>query len=141
MPLSDDQERGGSWVSCEIEAMITAREQGRTATAQDIIDRRAEIDAESAIRLIYEETCLRREAGQQAETAEIVARFPRWSAELQALFECDRLIRSPSRPGVVRYPEVGETLGPFRLLAELGRGHSGAPSWLPTPAWPTGRWS
>ncbi len=125
MPLSDDQERGGSWVSCEIEAMITAREQGRTATAQDIIDRRAEIDAESAIRLIYEETCLRREAGQQAETAEIVARFPRWSAELQALFECDRLIRSPSRPGVVRYPEVGETLGPFRLLAELGRGHSG----------------
>ena len=123
MPLTDDQERGGGWVSREVEAMIAAWERGAEVTAQDVLDGRAEVDAESAIRLIYEETCLRREAGQQVGTAEVVARFPRWGAELRALFECDRLIRSPR--GIVHYPEVGEMLGPFLLLAELGRGTSG----------------
>ena len=64
MPPTDEQERGGSWVSREVEAMITAWERGAEVTAQDVLNRRAEVDAESAIRLIYEETCLRREAGQ-----------------------------------------------------------------------------
>src|SRR3954447_5621642 len=95
MPPTDDQERSGNWVSREVEAMITAWERGAEVTAQEVLSRRAEVDTESAIRLIYEETCLRREAGQQVGTAEVVARFPRWRAELLALFECDRLIRSP----------------------------------------------
>jgi serine/threonine protein kinase/tetratricopeptide (TPR) repeat protein len=103
--------------------MVTAWGRGAEVTAQDVIDGRAEVDTESAIRLIYEETCLRREAGQPVGTDEVVARFPRWGAELRALFECDRLIRSPRGP--VAFPEVGEVLGPFLLLAELGRGASG----------------
>ena len=37
--------------------------------------------------------------------------------------ECDRLIRSPR--DLAEYPAAGEVLGPFLLLAELGRGHSG----------------
>ncbi len=123
MPLTDEQDHGGSWVSREVEAMITAWEGGAEVTAQDVLNGRAEVDTESAIRLIYEETCLRREAGQQVGTAEVVARFPRWRTELLALFECDRLIRSPR--GIAVYPEVGEILGPFRLLSELGRGNSG----------------
>ncbi len=65
MPETHDHEPASSWVSREVEAMITAWERGAEVTAQDVLDRRAEIDAESAIRLIYEETCLRREAGQQ----------------------------------------------------------------------------
>jgi eukaryotic-like serine/threonine-protein kinase len=73
--------------------------------------------------VIYEETCLRREAGQQVGTAEVVAGFPRWADELHALFECDRLIRSPR--GIARFPELGEMLGPFLLLEELGRGNAG----------------
>jgi hypothetical protein len=103
--------------------MITAWERGAEVTAQEVLDRRAEVDVESAIRLIYEETCLRREAGQRVGTAEVVARYPCWRTELLALFECDRLIRSPR--GITLYPEVGEILGPFRLLVELGRGNSG----------------
>jgi serine/threonine protein kinase/tetratricopeptide (TPR) repeat protein len=123
MPLLGDRECERGWVSREVEAMITAWERGAAVTAQDVLDGRAAVDAESAIRLIYEETCLRREAGEQVGTAEVVARFPRWGAELRALFDCDRLIRSPR--GIVDYPEVGEILGPFLLLAELGRGRSG----------------
>ena len=43
--------------------------------------------------------------------------------DLQALFDCDRLFR-PSGADCV-FPEVGETLGPFHLLQELGRGAAG----------------
>ena len=123
MPLTGDQEYERGWVSREVEAMITAWERGAAVTAQDVLDGRAEVDAESAIRLIYEETCLRREAGQQVGTAEVVARFPRWGGELRALFDCDRLIRSPR--GIVDFPEAGQILGPFLRMAVLGRGHSG----------------
>ena len=58
--------------------MVAAWGAGAEVTAQDVLAGRAEVDTESAIRLIYEETCLRREAGQQVGTAEVVARFPRW---------------------------------------------------------------
>ena len=57
------------------------------------------------------------------DTAEVVGRYPRWGDELRALFDCDRLLRPPARGR--RLPEVGEALGPFLLLAELGRGASG----------------
>ena len=124
MPLTDEQEPGRGL------GLARGRGHDRGLGARRASSRprtcssgRAEVDAESAIRLIYEETCLRREAGQSVATAEVVARFPRWGAELRALFECDRLIRSPR--GIAHYPEAGEVLGPFLLLAELGRGHSG----------------
>jgi len=123
MPCSAEQESERGWVSREVEAMIAAWERGAQVTAQDVLERFAEVDDEAAIRLIYEETCLRREAGQQLATAEVVARFPLWGAELETLFECDRLIRSPR--AIALYPEVGEMLGPFLLLAELGSGNSG----------------
>jgi serine/threonine protein kinase/Flp pilus assembly protein TadD len=56
-------------------------------------------------------------------TAEILARFPQWKAQLEILLGCDRLLweKLPAES----FPEVGEHLGPFRLIAELGRGASG----------------
>ena len=96
---------GSGWVSREIEAMVSAWGRGANVTARDAIDRRPELDPESAIRLIYEETCLRREAGQEVGTAEVIRRYPRWGDELRALFECDRLIRPPR--GIADFPEVG----------------------------------
>ena len=123
MPVFHDSEPERGWVSREIEAMITAWGRGAELTAEQVLDGRGDVDSESAIRLIYEETLLRREAGQRVATAEVVDRFPRWGADLQALFECDRLIRSPR--DWFDFPEAGEVLGPFLLLAELGRGTAG----------------
>ncbi len=123
MQQTQDQQPGEGWVTREVEAMATAWEAGADLRAEDVLAAHGDVDTESAIRLIYEETCLRREAGRHVGTAEVVARFPRWGEELQALFECDRLLRSPG--GVVEFPEVGEVLGPFLLLAELGRGTAG----------------
>lgn len=116
--------RGESgWVSCQVALLAAAWQRGEPITAAELIEQNPDLDAEAAIRLIYEEACLRREAGEDVDTAEFVQQYPQWRDELNALFDCDRLLR-PSG-GFVSYPEVGETLGPFLLLAELGRGASG----------------
>ena len=45
------------------------------------------IGDEAAIRLIYEEVCIRRESGQDVATTEVVNRYPRWKDELEVLLE------------------------------------------------------
>jgi serine/threonine protein kinase/Flp pilus assembly protein TadD len=102
--------------------MAAAWARGEPIAAEDLIARHPGLDAAAAIRLIYEEVCLRREAGQPVSTAEVISRFPQWHEELEVLFGCDRLLQ-PRAAAV--FPEVGETLGPYRLLAELGRGAAG----------------
>ncbi len=112
-----------TWVLQQIEAMARSRAQGVPMTAEDLLARHPGIVAEAAIRLIYEEVCLRRESGEEVATSEVVGRFPQWKDELEILLDCDRLLRPLAR--VAALPEIGEDLGPFRLLAELGRGASG----------------
>jgi serine/threonine protein kinase/Flp pilus assembly protein TadD len=120
-------DHGGSpdseWVSREIQAMASAWARGQCTSAEEILARYPDSSDEAAIRLIYEEVCLRRESGQEVATTEVVNRFPRWRDQLEVLLGCDRMVRPLARIAVL--PEPGEELGPFRLLAELGRGASG----------------
>jgi eukaryotic-like serine/threonine-protein kinase len=111
------------WVSRQVQAMATAWSLGEPIRAEQLLADRPGLGDEAAIRLIYEETCLRRESGQNIDTTEVVSRFPRWKDELEVLLGCDRLLRPFAR--LAALPEVGEDLGPFRLLVELGRGASG----------------
>src|SRR6059058_2312924 len=102
----------GEWASRQVAAMAAAWERGEHITAGEILRRYPELDTEAAIRLVYEEVCLRREAGLEVDTAEVVRQYPRWADELQDLFDCDRLL-GPSGT-IAPFPVVGETLGPFR---------------------------
>ncbi|MBV8267030.1 MAG: tetratricopeptide repeat protein [Planctomycetaceae bacterium] len=111
------------WIARQVEAMVTAWGLGERLTAAEILERHPGLDPEAAIRLIYEEVCLCRESGQEVATAEVVRRFPQWKDELELVLGCDRLMRPPALAAA--FPEVGDTLGPFRLRAELGRGASG----------------
>jgi serine/threonine protein kinase/tetratricopeptide (TPR) repeat protein len=113
----------GDWISQQVDAMAEAWARGEPVNAEAILAENPGIGDEAAIRLIYEELCLRRESGEDVPTTEFVARFPRWKDELGVLIGCDRLLRPLTR--IATLPEVGEDLGPFRLLAELGRGASG----------------
>jgi eukaryotic-like serine/threonine-protein kinase len=124
-PKVTDRSRGsdGAWVSHQVQAMASAWARGERVTVEELLEQHPELTAEDAIRLVYEEVCLRREAGQDVPTAEVVSRFPQWKDELEILLGCDRLLRPLSRTAIL--PEVGEQLGPFRLLSELGRGASG----------------
>ncbi len=78
---------------------------------------------EAAIRLIYEEVCHRQAEGEVVTLNELAGRFPRWRDELAVLLDCDRLLGA--MPAAPVFPESGEPLGDFLLLAELGRGARG----------------
>src|SRR4051794_27742234 len=99
------------WASRQVEAMTAAWARGEQVTAAEVLERYPDVDGESAIRLIFEEVCLRREAGLGVDSDEVVRRHPQWGDELRALFDCDRLL-GPSA-AFTGFPEVGETLGPF----------------------------
>jgi eukaryotic-like serine/threonine-protein kinase len=112
-----------SLVSGFVEEMIAAWKRGEPVRAEAFLDQVPELSAESALRLIYEEMCLRRKAGHSFLTAEVVDRFPQWRPQLERLLDCQRLVHGeqPDRG----FPRVGDVLGEFRLVAELGRGASG----------------
>jgi serine/threonine protein kinase/Flp pilus assembly protein TadD len=103
--------------------MVAAWTRGEAIRAEEFLERYPELRTEDAVRLVYEEVCLRREAGQEVQTAEVISRFPHWKDELEILLGCDRLLRPLARPAIL--PEIGEQLGPFHLVDELGRGASG----------------
>jgi serine/threonine protein kinase/Tfp pilus assembly protein PilF len=79
-------------------------------------------DARAALQLIRQEILLRQEFGEPLADVAVMRRFPQWQDELRTLFD-------QWRPTEVRgetvFPEVGEALGDFQLLAELGRGTLG----------------
>jgi serine/threonine protein kinase len=81
-------------------------------------------DADAALELIAEEMNLRWEAGQEPQAEEFVARFPQWRRQVLALLACHRLLID--RPPPESFPEVGDRLGGFRVLARLGRGAHGS---------------
>ncbi|QDV85710.1 protein kinase domain-containing protein [Stieleria magnilauensis] len=80
-------------------------------------------NARIVIPLVYEEVCLREQAGQAVDQAELKHRFPGLVTELELLFDCHRLLAFPEDS--VKYPEVGQRIGEFDLVAELGRGAVG----------------
>jgi serine/threonine protein kinase/tetratricopeptide (TPR) repeat protein len=106
-----------------VDEMVAAWRRGEPLAAEAFLERHPGLGTESALRLIHEEVCLRQEAGLAVVTAEVVDRFPRWRAQLELLLDCQHLLQPAPRPHAP--PAVGEVLGEFRLVAELGRGASG----------------
>lgn len=74
------------------------------------------------LELIAEEFALRQECGLAVSEGEQAARFPEWSMEVRALVRWHHLFRRRADP---TFPEPGDTLGDFRLVANLGRGLAG----------------
>jgi serine/threonine protein kinase/tetratricopeptide (TPR) repeat protein len=99
--------------------------RGERPRAEDYLDAHPELRdrAEAAADIIYEEICLRQEHGEEQASIEVLRRFPQWREQLEVLLQFHRLL-GPAR-AAPHFPEVGETLGEFRLEAELGRGASG----------------
>src|SRR5262245_60567688 len=107
-----------------VEELNDSWQRGERLRTEDLLARHPQIaeQAEVVVRIVYEEVCLREEAGEQIDVAEVVRRFPEWQDTLEVLLDCHGLMRPA--PGAV-FPEVGETLGGLRLCAELGRGTQG----------------
>src|SRR3954466_2045895 len=95
-PDGGDPEAGSGTVTLAtqvVEAFVAAWRRGERPAAEVFLARHADLDTEAALRLIYEEVCLRQEAGMAVDPAEVVNRFPRWRAELEILLDCQRLIQ------------------------------------------------
>src|SRR5579864_2361589 len=104
----------------QVDEMVAAWHRGERPLAEEFLARYPELGDEAAIRLVYEEFCLRQEAGLEVDTSEIARRFPQWHAELQVLLDCHRMMEPA--PALAALPSVGEDFAGFRLRAELGRG-------------------
>jgi eukaryotic-like serine/threonine-protein kinase len=109
-------------VGREIEEMAAAWARGESPRAEEFLARHPELGDEHAIRFIYEEYCIRQEAGDKPASSEVYRRFPQWRSKLGLLLDCDRLLRTEP---LAEFPAVGEDLGDFRLIAEIGRGAHG----------------
>jgi serine/threonine protein kinase/tetratricopeptide (TPR) repeat protein len=125
-----------SLVSRLAREMAQAWEQGRRPGAEAVLEPWPELwdQPEAVLELVYEEICLRKRHGESTATTEILQRFPRWRDQVKVLLSCHRLLDldgsrsaraegAPPRPPL--FPAVGEKLGDFNLLAELGSGSLG----------------
>jgi hypothetical protein len=115
-------------VSAVVRRLVTemraAWRAGACPPAEEFLNRYPELagQEDAALRLIYEEVCLRQELGREVSSVEILHRFPVWQKELQGLLNCHRLVAdSPAAPA---FPEAG--------------GRSYASSWRASPPWPGG---
>ncbi len=115
--------QGEDGVGRLVEELTTTWRHGRPVSAADLLAASPELAANSEIvvRLVYEEICLRAGSRRPEASAELLARYPQHRRQLEMLLECHRLL-GDSGPS---FPVCGEFLGPFRLLAELGRGACG----------------
>ncbi len=93
--------------------------------AEEFLNRHPELwtHPRAALRLIYEEICLRQERGQADASQQLRERFPQWRSELAMLRDCHDLLG----PEGTRLPllAAGQSVGDFQLLAELGHGGQG----------------
>ncbi|HEY2760342.1 MAG TPA: protein kinase, partial [Pirellulales bacterium] len=99
--------------------------RGEKPSAERWLERHPELaaDSEIAVRLIYEEVCLREDHGERVDSTELYRRFPQWREAIAVVLDCHHLMPSIQQPA--QFPATGETLGEFRLLHELGRGALG----------------
>lgn len=79
-------------------------------------------DPDTAVRVIYEEICLREEAGEIITKAEYAGRFPEYEDRIADLLACHDLVEPNTPPPM---PETGDEWQAFRLVNELGRGAVG----------------
>jgi serine/threonine protein kinase/Flp pilus assembly protein TadD len=125
MPLTQQLTPGGtdSLASKLAGEMAERWHAGERPQAEEFLARHPELcgQPDLVVRLIYEEICLRQEIGQEGASVEVVQRFPQWRPQLEDIL-CHPLPRGLSLP---HFPAVGESLGGFRLLAELGHGIRG----------------
>jgi serine/threonine protein kinase/Flp pilus assembly protein TadD len=114
-----------AWADRLVDEVIQGWHQGEPACAQDVMEREPGLaeHAEAAVRLIYEEFCLRCAAGEPLAVEDILHRFPQWRAQLEVLLQLHSLLDLESTAPT--WPVVGEDFGEFRLLAEFGRGGQG----------------
>ncbi len=100
-------------------------ERGEAPSIEEYLARLGPAPTSDAAVLIYHAYCLAEANGLNPDPADFIRRFPAQGPSLEGLFSLRRAFdRSPlpayGDPAML--PEVGDEIGPFRLLRELGKG-------------------
>jgi eukaryotic-like serine/threonine-protein kinase len=129
-PLQRRRPGGGEADGCAglvallAEQMVQAWRRGERPGVEVFLGRHPELTSHptAVLDLLYEEICLRQEYHEPINRAALAKRFPAWEAHIGMLVDCIYTLESGINGGS---PAVGETLGDFQLVAELGRGGQG----------------
>jgi eukaryotic-like serine/threonine-protein kinase len=126
---SDPRERPGALLALLRIDLALRWEASDRVRVEFYRDRHPELGSEALVALIYEEFCLREEAGESPSAAEYLERFPECASQLLRVLEIHGLMgstRSTTFPwpssSTAPFPDVGQTIGGFHLVEELGRG-------------------
>jgi serine/threonine protein kinase/Tfp pilus assembly protein PilF len=116
---------GGSLVEQLAEEMACRWRTGQRSLAEEYLNRYPDLwqRPDAALELIAEELALREEYKEPVSNSQLASRFPQWADQVRTLGNVQRAFGS--RPDVPRFPQVGDSLGEFHLIAELGRGAHG----------------
>ena len=126
----------GSWLESRrtamppvIDTFTEAWERGEAPAAEDYLHHLDPADSIGAVELIYREYCLAEADGRGPDPSLYLARFPRHREALERLLhlhgECPTsLLGRWFQPmaGEADLPEAGDSIGPYVLRRELGRG-------------------
>ncbi len=112
-----------------LDELTSAWERGERPQLETYLERISPADYEGAVALIYRHFCLVEAAGGNPDPEVYQERFPRYQDALKRLLrlhaECppsllDRWVDAHSVRAEM--PEVGDSIGPYSLRRELGRG-------------------
>lgn len=115
--------------SSVLEELTSAWERGERPELETFLERLSPVDGEGAVELIYRHFCLVEADGGNPDPDVYRHRFPGYDDALGRVLrlhaECppsmlDRWIRATSDHGEL--PEAGDSIGPYALRRELGRG-------------------
>ncbi len=126
----------GSWTDSRRSAILPvidmftqAWERGDAPAAEDYLSHLDPSDSDGAVELIYREFCLAEADGQGPDPSHYLARFPGQREALERLLhlhgECPTSMLGrwfQPTDGEAALPEAGDSIGPYVLRRELGRG-------------------
>jgi eukaryotic-like serine/threonine-protein kinase len=125
---ADQKSRPGDLLAILRVDLALRRRSGEDARPELYRDRYPTLHPDAFVALLYEDFCLREEAGESPDSADYEARFPEFAARLRELLVIHDLVAEPGSTSPdfdanpVAFPSVGQTIGGFRLVEELGRG-------------------
>ena len=112
-----------------IDTFTEAWERGEAPVVEDYLHHLDPADSQGAVELIYREYCLAEADGRGPDPSLYLARFPQHREALERLLqlhgECPtsllgRWFKPPAAEADL--PEAGDSIGPYLLRRELGRG-------------------
>ncbi len=117
------------WSATPIDAILAEFtshwERGEAPSITEYLSRLRPARASDAAALIYHSYCLAEAAGLDPDPTDFIERFPEHGRSLERLFSLHRAFDTSqlqlwADPATL--PEVGDEIGPFLLLRELGEG-------------------